>query len=119
MNHQLITTRASLSIAGAVLLGVTIAGSSSARQDSGTMDVGTSASGRGLSQDALENHWLSPLPQPAPPEAPAPRVVIRFIDDNSLEFLQLGAGLFAGVALAGAGAVMVSRRANGHLPHPA
>ena len=32
------------------------------------------------------------------------------IDDNGVEVLQLGAGLLAGLALAGAGAAAVSRR---------
>jgi hypothetical protein len=41
------------------------------------------------------------------------------IDDNGVEVLQLGAGLLAGLALAGAGAAAFSRRNHGHLAHPA
>jgi hypothetical protein len=41
------------------------------------------------------------------------------IDDNAIEVMQLGAGLLAGVALAGAGAAALSRRSHGHLAHPA
>ena len=44
--------------------------------------------------------------------------VIR-IDDNAVEVMQLGAGLLAGVALAGAGAAAFSRRSHGRLAHPA
>ena len=48
----------------------------------------------------------------------SPGQVIR-IDDNAVEVLQLGAGLLAGIALAGAGAAAFSRRSHGHLAHPA
>jgi hypothetical protein len=36
------------------------------------------------------------------------------IDDNGVEVLQLGAGLLAGLALAGAGAAAFSRRGHSH-----
>ena len=38
---------------------------------------------------------------------------------GTLEITQLGAGLLAGLALAGAGAAAVSRRNHGHVAHPA
>lgn len=41
---------------------------------------------------------------PEPPRGPDP------IDGGAVEYLQLGAGLIAGLALAGAGAAVVSRR---------
>ena len=41
--------------------------------------------------------------------APIPPVIV-FIDDDALELLLVGAGLLAGLSLAGAGAAMVSRR---------
>lgn len=41
------------------------------------------------------------------------------LDDNAVEFLQLGAGLLAGVALAGAGMAVASRRSHAHATHPA
>jgi hypothetical protein len=40
------------------------------------------------------------------------------LDDNAVEFLQLGAGLLAGIALAG-GVAVASRRNHGHAAHPA
>ncbi|KGN33002.1 hypothetical protein N802_15530 [Knoellia sinensis KCTC 19936] len=40
------------------------------------------------------------------------------IDDNAVEYLQLGAGVLAGVALAGAGVAMVSRHHH-RAAHPA
>ena len=39
--------------------------------------------------------------------------------DGTLEIAQLGAGLLAGLALAGAGAAALSRRSHGHVAHPA
>lgn len=41
------------------------------------------------------------------------------LDDNAVEFLQLGAGLLAGIAFAGAGMAVASRRNHGHAAHPA
>lgn len=41
------------------------------------------------------------------------------LDDNALEVFQLGAGVLAGVALAGAGVAVVSRRSRRHAAHPA
>jgi hypothetical protein len=40
--------------------------------------------------------------------------VVR-VDDNALEYLQIGGGLLAGMALAGAGAALVSRRNHAHV----
>lgn len=40
-------------------------------------------------------------------------------DDNAVEVLQLGAGILAGVALAGAGVAVASRRTHGRAAHPA
>jgi hypothetical protein len=50
--------------------------------------------------------------------APGPQSPLPPVDDDALELLQVGAGLLAGVALAGAGAALVSRRHHGH-PTPA
>jgi hypothetical protein len=38
------------------------------------------------------------------------------VDDNAVEFLQLGAGVLAGIALAGAGLAVASRRSHAHHP---
>lgn len=42
-----------------------------------------------------------------PPTTTTPTIVV---DDDAVELLQVGAGILAGIALAGAGAAMVSRR---------
>jgi hypothetical protein len=41
------------------------------------------------------------------------------VDDNGIHVLQIGAGLLAGVALAGAGMAVASRRSHAHAAHPA
>ena len=41
------------------------------------------------------------------------------VDDNAFEVLQLGAGVLAGIALAGAGMAVASRRSHAHAAHPA
>lgn len=41
------------------------------------------------------------------------------VDDNAIELLQLGGGLVAGVALAGAGMAVASRRTHAHRFHAA
>lgn len=46
-----------------------------------------------------------------------PDVSGSLTNPNGIEFLQLGAGVLAGVALAGAGVALVSRRHH-HAPHP-
>lgn len=46
-------------------------------------------------------------PEPLPPAIP--------MDDEAVEYLQVGVGILAGIALAGAGAALVSRRRQGDL----
>jgi hypothetical protein len=117
MKHTLITAKAPLTFAGTVLLGVALAAPAAARPDAGTGDVGTPAPRLPYSQHVYENHYLSPLPEPAPPVTGPARY--RFVDDNAVEVLQLGAGILAGAALAGAGAAALSRRSQGQMAHPA
>ncbi len=40
-----------------------------------------------------------------------------FVDDNAVEYLQIGAGFLAGAALIGAGAMVASRQRHAH-PRP-
>jgi hypothetical protein len=112
MKHITSTAQSSLALAGTVLVGLALAGPAAARPDSGMRDVGTSAPTLPYSQEAYENHYLPPSPEPASP------VVLR-VDDNAIEVVQLGAGLLAGVALAGVGVAVSSRRTHGQLAHPA
>ncbi len=57
-------------------------------------------------------------PEPGDPVPPSTRIVEVKIpyDDNALEPVQLGGGILAGMALAGAGMAVASRRQHGH-PH--
>lgn len=83
--------RGACALGAAAALGLTLAGPANARPEPG-----------------------EPVPtvvitDPPPPE---PR------DDNALELLQVGGGVLAGLALAGAGWAMASRRHHAS-PHPA
>ncbi|MGA8978359.1 MAG: hypothetical protein WB473_04495, partial [Pedococcus sp.] len=117
MKHTSITAKAPLTFAGTVLLGVALAAPAAARPDPGSGDVGTPASELPYSQEAYENHYLSPLPEPVPSVTGS--ASYRFVDENGVQVLQLGAGIVAGVALAGAGMAVASRRSHGHRAHPA
>jgi hypothetical protein len=52
------------------------------------------------------------------PAATAPITRVLRIDDDAVEVLQLGAGAAAGLALGGAGMVLIMRRSHSH-PSPA
>jgi hypothetical protein len=55
---------------------------------------------------------LSTLPQET---AKPPQSTVVLLEDNGVEYLQVGAGVLAGIALAAAGAVVISRRNHGGL----
>ena len=60
------------------------------------------------SQDIYENHYGT---QVAPREPAVPPVIrVLRVDDNAIEYLQLGAGLLAGAVLAGVGMALAARR---------
>ena len=92
--------RRAAAVAGAAgLIALSLAGPAAARPDPGT---GGSHEGSALSSVST-----------GADEEPI-RQVLR-IDDDALEYLQLGAGVAAGLALAGAGGLIVSRRHGHHL----
>ena len=105
------TLRRSLATLGVGLaLGVSAAAPVSARQEPGprpSLPYG---------QEVYENHYL-----PSPPSEPQVQPVARFvqIDDGAVEYVQVGAGALAGVALFGAGLAVASRRSHAHAAHPA
>jgi hypothetical protein len=104
MSHTT-SIRRSASILGATgLIALSMAGPASAREVPGNGDW--------ADQHCSVSCYEGPTP------AGSPTQVIR-IDDNAIEVLQLGAGILAGFALAGAGAAAFSRRSHGHLAHPA
>ena len=81
-------------LATTALAGILLAAPAEARPDPGT--------------GGTDPVVVVPGPQPGPGST---------IDDDAVEYLQLGAGVIAGVALAGAGAALVSRRHHRD-PHP-
>lgn len=81
------------------LIALSLAGPAAARPDPST---------GGIHEGTAGNSAI------AGPESTPSMQVLR-IDDNALEYLQLGAGMAAGLALGGAAMVLVSRR---HSPLP-
>lgn len=106
MSHTTSIRRAA-SVAGATgLVVLSLAGPASAKPDPGTgtlpkADCSTSSCYQGQPRSG-DSQTVT---------------VFRNIDDNAVEVLQLGAGILAGVALAGAGMALASRRT--HAAHPA
>ena len=65
--------------------------------------------------DNDRNTWSLPDPPAAQP-GPA---VTRFVDDDAVEYVQIGLGALAGIALFGAAAAAVSASHRRHAAHPA
>jgi len=86
MSHSTSARRTASAFAASALVALVVAAPAAARQDPGTGGV----------------DQVAAVPASAPP--------IIEVDDDAVEMLQIGAGLLAGLALAGAGAAMVSRR---------
>lgn len=103
MSHTTSIRRAAATLGAAGILSLSMAVPASARQDPGT-------------GEPLRCTTSCYVGGTQGPTNPGPNIVT--IDDNAVEFLQLAAGALAGVALAGAGIALVSRRHH-HLAHPA
>jgi hypothetical protein len=100
MSH-ITSIRRAASVAGVTgLLALSMAGPASAGQDPSTGDLRRCTTG---CYEGPEGQGLPRIP----------------VDDNGFEVLQLGAGILAGVALAGAGMAVASRRSHSHAAHPA
>jgi hypothetical protein len=97
MSHTTPARRTASALAASALIALLAAAPAAARQDPGT-------GGRDFGPG---DRVSSPTP--------AGTLVV---DDDAVEYLQVGAGLLAGIALAGAGAALVSRR-NHREPSPA
>jgi hypothetical protein len=81
------------------LIALSLAGPAAARPDPGTGDLPRCTSG------CYEGGTGS---------SPGPTA-----DTNTVEYIQLGAGVLAGIALAGFGVAVTSRRSHGQVAHPA
>lgn len=97
MSHLTAFRQAAAVVGTTGLIALSLAGPASARDDHGTGTV------QRCTSDCYD-FGTSPI---APPESTP-------LDDNAVEYLQLGAGLLAGFALAGAGMAVVSRRGHAH-----
>ena len=91
--------RRAAAVAGATgLIAISLAGPAAARDDHGTGTV------QRCTSDCYD---FGSTPIATTQDLP--------LDDNAVEYLQLGAGLLAGVALAGAGMALASRRGHGRV----
>ena len=103
MSHTTPIRRA-LTVAGATgILAFSVAGPASARPDPG---------------NGSQSEWSCQSSCYEGGTTPSGVTTVT-IDDNALEMLQLGGGVLAGLALAGAGAAVISRRSHSHAAHPA
>ena len=89
----------------ALVLGTAVAMPASAGQDVGSTPSVTLP----YPQGTYECHYLN---QCAATNGPG-------ITGTGVEYLQIGGGVLAGLALAGAGMTVASRRSRAHVPHPA
>jgi hypothetical protein len=106
MSHTT-TIRRAASIAGATgLVALSMAGPASARPDPGSGSPG-------------EQHCTSSCYEGGTIGGSSGVGTVLTVDDNGVQVLQIGAGLLAGVALAGAGMAVISRRSHAHAAHPA
>lgn len=104
MSHTTSIRRA-LTVAGATgILAFSVAGPASARPDPG---------------NGSQSEWSCQTDCYVGGTSPVLTTSLPPIDDNALEVFQLGGGLLAGMALAGAGVALASRRGRRHAAHPA
>ena len=130
MSHTTTFRRTASALGATALLGMALAAPAMAAQDPGdsvpAVDTTTiSQFPTGLDRERREGNAssvdrerqlggftsskeLSTLPQEATTPQSGPTIVIR--DDDPVAYIQVGAGMLAGFALAGAAAAVVSRR---------
>jgi hypothetical protein len=101
MSHTTTIRRAASVVGATGLLALSMAGPASAGPDAGPGEIPR------CSSDCYEG---------GVPAGTLPGIAV---DTSGFEVLQLGAGILAGVALAGAGMAVASRRSHAHAAHPA
>lgn len=111
MSHEVSIRRAAAAVGTAGLLALSLTGPASARPDPG------GGTPQQQTQESSRCHYLGECAGTGSTD-PSPTARIIAIDDNALELLQVGAGLMTGLALGGAGVVLVRRRSQAH-PSPA
>ena len=119
MSHTL-QRRGAQALGAAAIFVLAFSGPATARPDEvGGTQPGSNAGGQ-ASQTQNECHYLGKCSGSGKGSTGStPRSQVVRVDDNAVEYLQLGAGVLAGIGLAGAGLAAASRRSHGHLAHPA
>ena len=106
--------RGAFALGASALIGLALAAPATARPVPGpSASIGVVTHGPAYNSP----DWQRGHASNAGPALPVPRVS-TLVDDNAVEYLQVGAGALAGMALAGATAVVVGRRHRAH-PTPA
>ena len=106
MSNTTTIRRAAATLGASGLIALSLAGPASAREVPGNGDWTDQQCSSGCYQGPSDSSAGTP-------------VIQVFRDDNAVEVLQLGAGLRAGIALAGAGMALATRRTHAHAAHPA
>lgn len=116
MSHTTSLRRTASALGATALLGMVLAAPAMARPDPGeggpAVDSSTATSQfpYGLERERREGGTMvQPAPRQAPEVAKPAQPTIVFMEDDAVEYLQIGAGVIAGIALVGAGAVVASR----------
>ena len=91
--------RGARAVGAAALLVLAVGGPASARQDAGDGPQGSQAATQ-ITDEQYRCHYLGECTGTGRSPAPTPS---HRVDDNAIEYLQLGAGVLAGISLAGAG----------------
>jgi hypothetical protein len=98
---RITTIRRAAAAGGATgLIALSLAGPAAARPDPGTGEL---------------THCTSDCYQGGSPATSA----VLTANDNAVEYVQLGAGVLAGIALTGGAVAVLSRRSHTHAAHPA
>jgi hypothetical protein len=105
MSNQPAVRRAAAALGTVAVITLGVTGPATARPDGG---------GPSPTQEQYECHYLNKCTGVA-----AGTGQVQDTDDIAIEYLQLGGGVLAGIALAGAGMAVASRRSHSHLAHPA
>ena len=117
MSHTTTFRRTASALGATALLGMALAAPAMAAQDPGdavpAVDATTTVNGtvNGAERERREGGIYYPQFDATPQKAAtssAPTILL--MEDHSVEYVQVAAGVVAGIALAGAGAVALSRR---------
>ena len=98
----------------AAILVLAVGGPATARQDAGDVTPHGSQATSQVTDEQYRCHYLNDCTGSATSTTPG-----RTLDATGIEYLQVGAGVLAGMGIAGAGMAAASRRRHGHAALPA